>query len=456
MRRRASLAPKAALAPALLTKEGWMRKQSGFFKSWKPHYFTLANAMLSYATGPGVRPKGQIAVRAARLILSAPECRRQPAFKICIPPTRTYYFVCESAKEVHDWLAVLDAVRLGSPAAAPPRPRRIGIDDFEPLRLIGRGAYGQVQLVRHCADGRLYAMKTMNKQVLADYDQVDQIMRERDVLLQTVHPFLVGAHFTFQNDASIFLVLDYVPGGELFQRLRVENRFSEGRTRLYAAEILLGLGHLHGLGFIYRDLKPENILVDAQGHLKLTDFGLVKALVGDHATTSTFCGTPEYLAPEMVQQQPYTKAVDWWSFGCLVYEMLVGLPPFYNENKNHMFRQIMESNIRFPPLVSPNARDLIWHLLDKNPESRLGAGPTDFQEMQGHPFFASLDWDAVANRMITPEWVPQLANETDVSNFDDRITSERVLRDWAPPSMNLRPTTPSAFTGFTCVNESRL
>jgi serine/threonine protein kinase len=299
-------------------------------------------------------------------------------------------------------------------------------------------------------------MKTMSKQMLADYQQVEQTLTERNVLLQTVHPFLVGAHFTFQTDASLFLVLDYVPGGELFGRLKAERTFGESRTRLYAAEVLLGLGHLHSLGLVYRDLKPENILVDAEGHLRLTDFGLVKTIGGENATTTTFCGSPEYIAPEMLRQMPYTKAVDWWSFGCIVFEMLAGLPPFYNENKNKMYRAIMNEEIRFPDGMSAEARDLIARLLDRNPKQRIGGGDGDCREIQRHPFFAALDWNAVMNKQITPEWVPQLAAETDVSNFDAQFTAQEAAPVWRDQPSAVHASTQSAFNGFTCVGSSRL
>jgi serine/threonine protein kinase len=441
-------------SPSTPIKEGWLRKQCGFFKSWKPLYFVLQNTSLSYFPKPGGKRLGQILLGAARVIITAPECRRQPAFKISLAQGRTYYFVSESADEIQSWITALENIRLGRPVVVRAPPKRIGADDFEVIRLIGRGTYGKVQLVRHRADGKLYAMKTMGKQILAEYEQIEQVVRERDVLLRTVHPFLVGAHWAFQNDASVFLVLDYVPGGELYGRLKEEKRFAEPRARLYAAEILLGLGHLHALGFVYRDLKPENILVDSEGHLRLTDFGLVKMMVGDQATTSTFCGTPEYLAPEMIQHMPYTKAVDWWSYGCIVYELLVGLPPFYNENKNRMYREIMNGQVTFPQFVSPNAKDLILGLLDRNPVERLGGGEDDFREIQGHPFFAGLNWSAVERRQIRPEWAPMLKTETDVSNFDQEFTAQAV--DWPDDVAVVGSSTQSAFQGFTLVSQSRL
>jgi serine/threonine protein kinase len=438
------------------TKEGWLRKQAGFFKSWKPHWFVLREKTLIYSIKPQSKILGRISLAAARTISTAPESRRQPAFKISIASSRTYYLVGTSSDDVTDWITALETARNDAPPPTAAPAMRTGIDDFEIIRLIGRGAYGAVELVRHRSEGRLYAMKTMSKQTLADYQQVEQTLAERDVLVKTVHPFLVGAHFTFQTDASICLVLDYVAGGELFGRLKAERTFSESRARLYAAEILLGLGHLHSLGLVYRDLKPENILVDERGHLRLTDFGLVKTIGGDDATTTTFCGSPEYLAPEMLRQMPYTKAVDWWSFGCIVFEMLAGLPPFYDENKNRMYRAIMNEEVDFLGRFSAEACDLITRLLERSPAERLGSGEGDARDIQQDPFFAPLDWNAVMSKSVTPEWVPQLAAETDVSNFDAQATAQEAAPVWQNQTVAVDPSTQSAFNGFTCVSSSRL
>jgi serine/threonine protein kinase len=267
---------------------------------------------------------------------------------------------------------------------------------------------------------------------------------------------LVGAHYTFQTQTKIYLVLDYVPGGELFGRLKEEGRFDEPRTRLYAAEILLGLGHLHKMGLVYRDLKPENILVDAEGHLKITDFGLVKKnLRSPTETTTTFCGTPEYIAPEMLQQRPYTKSVDWWSFGVLVYEMLVGLPPFYDGNTNKMYRAILHDQINFPHHVSPRAEDLISRLLDRDPKARLGASEADAEEIKRHPFFEMLDWDDVMARKVRPQWRPKIATEDDTSHFDAQFTSQ-AHDATQEEDATVTPETQRAFLNFTCVQEQRL
>lgn len=430
-------------------KDGWMTKQGGFIKTWKKRWFVLEGTMLSYYVKPDGKMKGQIDISASKVISTAPECRRQPAFKINIPGVRTYYIVPKTPEEVREWITELEKVR---DAKGVPEPvKTVSLQDFEIIRCIGKGSYGIVQLVRNKNDGQLYAMKTMSKQVIAEYQQVDQAITERNVLLRTVHPFLVSAHFSFQSPTNIFLILDYIPGGELFNRLKEEIKFNEARTRLYAAEILLGIGHLHSLGFIYRDLKPENILVDAEGHLKITDFGLVKTDMKSDTTTQTMCGTPEYLAPEMIQQQPYTMAVDWWSFGVLVYEMLVGLPPFYNKNASKMYRAILSSEVGFPPGTPEDAKDLITKLLEKDPAKRLGSGPDDYIDIKRHRWFDDIDWDAVLERRTEPEWRPIIESETDTSNFEAAFTENTAQIDEDDEKL-IPAAAQSAFVNFTAVS----
>jgi len=441
-------------------KEGWIMKQGGVIKTWKKRWFILNGSSISYYEKKGSKEIGRIDLKIASEISLAPECKKQPAFKI-VTPDRTYYLTTETSQEASDWIKALGQARGDSSAskvaAAVPKvtTKKVSIEDFDIISVIGRGTYGKVQLIRNKADKKLYALKTMSKHLLEESEQIEQTLTERDVLLKTVHPFLVAAHFTFQTPEKIFMVLDYVPGGELFGRLKEEGKFSENRVRLYAAEILLGLGQLHSLGFVYRDLKPENILVDAEGHLKITDFGLVKAKMNGNSTTSTFCGTPEYIAPEMLQQQPYTKSVDWWSFGILIFEMLTGLPPFYDENTNKMYRMIINDPIDFPDDMSPEAQDLISKLLDRNPATRLGAGPTDVEEIKSHRFFAPLRWPDVMSRKIEPEWKPEISNATDTRNFDEEFTQEAAAVSFEDPSL-IGATTQKEFEGFTCTQDSAL
>ena len=446
-------------------KEGWATKQGGMIKTWKKRWFVLKNEVLLYYTKPGAEEQGRIELSSTCVASPAPDCKKQPAFKVTTS-SRTYYIVTDTPAEVSEWVAAISGT-IASMKSGPSKPastssstpssqyKKISIEDFQIKAVIGRGTYGKVQLVKEKSTGKLFALKTMSKRLLAESDQVEQTLTERNVLLRTTHPFLVSAHYTFQTESKIFMVLDYVPGGELFGRLKEDSTFSENRVRLYAAEILLGLGHLHALGFIYRDLKPENILVGEDGHLKITDFGLAKNTETAGGTTTTFCGTPEYIAPEMLQRLPYTKSVDWWSFGILVFEMLTGLPPFYDENVNQMYRSILRDEIQFPSHVPEPARDLIRKLLDRNPETRLGAGEQDYKEIQHHGFFASLDWKNVLDKKYKPEWVPQIKNSEDTSLFEEEFTKENIGISYEDGSI-VPESAQTSFDQFTCVGKPEL
>lgn len=216
--------------------------------------------------------------------------------------------------------------------------------------------------------------------------------------------------------------MDYVSGGELFGHLQRDKMFSEERARFYTAELLCALEHLHRYNVVYRDLKPENILLDHSGHACLSDFGLCKENVCQDDTTNTFCGTSEYLAPEVVSQQPYGRAVDWWSLGILLYELLTGWPPFYSDNTNILYRKILTAKIRYPSSMSAEAKDLITRLLDREPTTRLGAGPSDVQEIKTHKFFKSIDWEKLAKKQVSPPFKPtSMGATTKTRSADDEI-----------------------------------
>lgn len=448
-----------------MIKSGWATKQGGLIKTWKKRWFVLEKDSLIYFTKEQGEEQGRIPIGSTCVVSPAPDCKKQPAFKI-VTSERTFFIVTDTQKECSDWIsAIANAIAHSSanPAPATPAPgtkttgtapKKASMEDFQIIGVLGRGTYGKVQLVKQKETGKLFALKTMSKRLLAESDQIEQTIVERDLLLKVRCPFLVCAHYTFQTDAKVFMIIDYVPGGELFGRLKQESSFSESRTRLYAAEILLGLGYLHQQNYIYRDLKPENILVDIDGHLRLTDFGLAKK-ASDNESTNSFCGTPEYIAPEMIQRLPYTKAVDWWSLGILIFEMLTGLPPFYDENVNQMYRSILRDEITYPSHVSLAARDLINKLLDKNPATRLGAGPSDMEEIKAHPFFKDLDWDEVEEKNIKPEWIPEIKDTTDTSCFDAEFTQEQGGISFEDGSL-IGNDTQQMFTGFTCTQESAL
>lgn len=288
--------------------------------------------------------------------------------------------------------------------------QKLSIEDFELLTVVGKGSFGKVMQVRKKDTNRVYAMKTIRKAKIIARSEVTHTMAERSVLAQINNPFIVPLKFTFQSPEKLYFVLAFVNGGELFYYLSKYGRFDINRSRFYCAELLCALECLHGFNVIYRDLKPENILLDYQGHIALCDFGLCKLDVKDEDSTNTFCGTPEYLAPELLHRDGYNKTVDWWTLGVLLYEMLTGLPPFYDQNINEMYRKILNQPLHFPEgnVVPPVARDLLTKLLERNPEKRLGANGAE--EIKAHPFFEAIDWRKLLQRKYEPIFKPNVVS----------------------------------------------
>ena len=331
---------------------------------------------------------------------------------------------------------------------------KVTIDDFELLKVLGKGSFGKVMQVKKKDTGEILAMKILQKDKVLEKHQLEHTKAERHILQAVQHPFMVHLRFAFQSEAKLYMVLDYVNGGELFFHLQNSVRFSEVRARLYGAEILLALGHLHKLGVIYRDLKPENILLDKDGHVRLTDFGLAKQNISDNKTY-TFCGTPEYLAPEVVTSEGHGRGVDWWSLGTLIYEMMNGLPPFYDPNMTEMYKKIMNSPLNFPSFFSANAKDLLSKLLERNPEKRLGSGEGDVEEIKAHPFFETIDWEKLYNRDVETPFKPNVGSDTDVQNFDSCFTSE-IARDSVVKPMKGQDKKAANFDGFTFMPQGPL
>ncbi|KAK0357482.1 Serine/threonine-protein kinase [Friedmanniomyces endolithicus] len=327
------------------------------------------------------------------------------------------------------------------------RQRSLKIEDFDLLKVVGKGSFGKVMQVMKKDTQRIYALKTIRKQHIISRSEVAHTLAERSVLAQINNPFIVPLKFSFQSPEKLYLVLAFVNGGELFHHLQREQRFDINRSRFYAAELLCALECLHGFGVIYRDLKPENILVDYVGHIALCDFGLCKLDMKDEDKTNTFCGTPEYLAPELLHGQGYTKAVDWWTLGVLLYEMLTGLPPFYDENTNEMYRKILAEPLHFPgpEIVPPAARDLLTRLLDRDATRRLGSNGA--AEIKAHPFFHSIDWRKLLDRKYEPSFKPSVMDERDTANFDKEFTSEAPTDSYVDGPM-LSQTMQQQFAGW--------
>ncbi|XP_015987818.1 ribosomal protein S6 kinase beta-2 isoform X3 [Rousettus aegyptiacus] len=310
-------------------------------------------------------------------------------------------------------------------------PERIGPHCFELLRVLGKGGYGKVFQVRKVQGsnlGKIYAMKVLRKaKIVRNAKDTAHTRAERNILESVKHPFIVELAYAFQTGGKLYLILECLSGGELFTHLEREGIFLEDTACFYLAEITLALGHLHSQGIIYRDLKPENIMLNSQGHIKLTDFGLCKESIHEGAVTHTFCGTIEYMAPEILVRSGHNRAVDWWSLGALMYDMLTGSPPFTAENRKKTMDKIIKGKLVLPPYLTPDARDLVKKFLKRNPSQRIGGGPGDAADVQ---------------------------SEDDVSQFDTRFTRQTPVD--SPDDTALSESANQAFLGFTYVAPSVL
>ncbi|KAK6028061.1 kinase domain protein [Ostertagia ostertagi] len=295
---------------------------------------------------------------------------------------------------------------------------------FELLKVLGQGSFGKVFLVRKIRGrdtGHIYAMKVLKKATLKVRDRLRTKM-ERNILAHISHPFIVKLHYAFQTEGKLYLILDFLRGGDLFTRLSKEVMFTEEDVKFYLAELTLALEHLHSLGIVYRDLKPENILLDADGHIKVTDFGLSKESIDNEKKTYSFCGTIEYMAPEVINRRGHSCAADFWSLGVLMFEMLTGHLPFQGHDRKDTMTQILKAKLTMPQFLSPEAQSLLRALFKRNAVNRLGAGPEGIEEIKRHPFFASINFDRLLNKEISPPFKPAVTTIDSTLYFDPEFT----------------------------------
>jgi len=314
------------------------------------------------------------------------------------------------------------------------------VEDFQFLKVIGRGSFGKVMKVRSKTDGRVYAMKIIRKHELAAANTMDTAKAERRILESLNHPFLISLRFAFQSPSKLYLVIDFVKGGELWFHMQKMGRFSEGQTRFFVAEIALAIGHLHALDILYRDLKPENVLISESGHVKLVDFGLSKELTASRRQSKTLAGTPEYMAPEVLMRQPYGLAIDWWCLGVLCFELCVGRLPWASMDRRQSREMVIKDPVRFPrsgpngnPLhLTSLCRIFITQLLVKNPARRLGS-KRDVEDIKSHGWFTlgRMDWKKLLAKEIPSPYRPSIRHEND--NFLTEFTSEPPRDTYAPP-----------------------
>uniref|UniRef100_A0A1D1XFA4 cAMP-dependent protein kinase n=1 Tax=Anthurium amnicola TaxID=1678845 RepID=A0A1D1XFA4_9ARAE len=302
-----------------------------------------------------------------------------------------------------------------SPSIGPSPNTKFLLSDFNICRTLGTGSFGRVHLVQSKHNNKFYAMKVLKKTEVVRLKQVEHTNNEKHILEQVQHPFLVNLWGTFQDSANLYMVMDYVVGGELFSILRKSQRFPDHIAKFYAAEVVLAFEYLHAKDIIYRDLKPENLLLDYNGHIKITDFGFAK-YVPD--ITWTLCGTPDYLAPEIIQSKGYGKAVDWYSLGVLIFEMLAGYPPFYDDDHMKLYEKILSGRIKYPSFFDPMAKDLLKRLLTSDLSKRYGNLKDGSRDIKSHPWFKGIDWDKLGKRELTAPYIPNVSGEGDASNFD--------------------------------------
>ncbi|ESW12061.1 hypothetical protein PHAVU_008G081400 [Phaseolus vulgaris] len=310
----------------------------------------------------------------------------------------------------------------------------VGIEDFEILKVVGQGAFAKVYQVRKKGTSEIYAMKVMRKDKIMEKNHTEYMKAERDIWTKLEHPFVVQLRYSFQTKYRLYLVLDFVNGGHLFFQLYHQGLFREDLARIYTAEIVSAVSHLHSNGIMHRDLKPENILLDADGHVMLTDFGLAKQFE-ESTRSNSMCGTLEYMAPEIILGKGHDKAADWWSVGVLLFEMLTGKPPFCGGSRDKIQNKIVKDKMKLPAFLSSEAHSLLKALLQKEATKRLGFGPRGVEEIKGHKWFKPINWRKLEVREIQPSFRPEVAGTHCVANFEKRWT-DMPLEDSPAASPN--------------------
>ncbi|EDQ87800.1 uncharacterized protein MONBRDRAFT_37785 [Monosiga brevicollis MX1] len=432
-------------------KEGKLLKRGEYISTWRVRWFILRDdgTFRGYKNRPMTPtdpPVNLFEIKDCTLGVTDDDKSGKFGFSIRFVQMtriieRTFY--TETLEEREGWIQAINDVKARVDESQPadmrseyramsfiggrPEAIEMDMDSFELLKVLGKGTFGKVMLARLKLNRKIYAMKVLKKSMVLEKDELAHTLTENSVLAKASHPFLTSLHFSFQTPELLCFVMEYVNGGELFYHLRKEKRFSEERVRFYASEITSALTYMHSEGIVYRDLKLENVMLSSEGHIKITDFGLAKEEIHYGDKTTTFVGTPEYLAPEVIVDSEYGRAVDWWGLGVISYEMLAGALPFNSRDYEKLFNLILTQEVTFPAHFSAEAADCISRLLDKEPSTRLGGAVNDGKDVMAHPWFHSIDWEALEAKTIDPPFVPKVRGEDDVGNFDSYFTSENPI-----------------------------
>ena len=416
--------------------EGWLDKKGHLLGFWHKRYCVVDDHLFNiFADKEKTKLKRTIELNfQTKIEINSNNGKFQFNIKY---NNKIYYFAVKSENEYIEWLNIL------LQTAQPPN-KGISRDMFENIAVLGRGYYGKVTLARYKETGQLVAIKSIHKKDLVDKQKVETVMAERAILTLCNNPFIVKLLFSFQSPSKFYLVLEYEKGGDVFHYLKKADQENVDMdvVKLVVAELAVALQYLHSKNIIYRDLKPENVLFCMDGHIKLTDFGISKVLSCRDEVTKTMCGTGEYLAPEVILGKEYSFSVDWWQLGILMYEMIVGRTPFKDDNNAVMYQKITNKRVGLFPIKDQDARELISHLLKKEPNERAG-----FEDIKNSGFFKDYNWETVENRGLQPTFIPKSISEEDVGNFDSAITKESVTESLVMPVS-------SYFAGFTYVAPS--
>lgn len=339
-----------------------------------------------------------------------------------------------------------------TPKPAPPRPSsissRLAIENFTFHKVLGKGSFGKVILAELKGKNEFFAIKALKKDVVLIDDDVECTMVEKRVLaLAWDNPFLTHIYCSFQTKDHLFFVMEFLNGGDLMFHIQDKGRFDLFRATFYAAEIVCGLQFLHSKGIIYRDLKLDNVMLDKDGHIKIADFGMCKENVTVDNKATTFCGTPDYIAPEILQGLKYTFSVDWWSFGVLLYEMLIGQSPFHGDDEDELFESIRLDTPHYPRWITKESKDILEKLFERDPLKRLGITGN----IKLHPFFKTINWTALEKREVDPPFKPKVKSPGDYNNFDREFLSEKPRLSYSDKNL-IDSMDQSAFHGFSFIN----